>query len=131
MWQVITKILFATRTWARATIWGDRVCVSSYISHGSADIWQLFLQFQGPSTILLQTRASRIRDVLTLKDMNEMADAQPGTIQPFVALERDSKDLSSKALVMPQHSASKAPSLRMASITSDGKVTFEPIKGSE
>src|SRR4051812_19519379 len=57
-WKGITKILFNLRTVARRSIWGDR----------------LFLQFHGPATILLSSRASRISDVLTSRDVNEIAD---------------------------------------------------------
>ena len=66
-WQTITTTVFTIRTWVRRTIWGDR----------------LFLQFRGPSTILLQTRASRVRDVLTSSDVDEAAYLEPGAIQPL------------------------------------------------
>ncbi|KAI4151599.1 MAG: hypothetical protein LQ340_003419 [Diploschistes diacapsis] len=69
-WRFAATVLFALRTWSRRTIWGDR----------------LFLQFQGPSTILLQTRASRISDVLTSRDVNEIADTEPGAVQSATAL---------------------------------------------
>ena len=92
------------------------------------DTCQLFLQFQGPTNILIQTRASRISDVLTSRDVNEIADAQPGVIQPLVNLDRGSAEES----VQQQHAAPvtiKAPRMQTASIGSDGKVTFEPTSG--
>jgi uncharacterized protein (AIM24 family) len=61
-WRGLSKLLFDLRTAARRTIWGDR----------------LFLQFHGPTTILLSSRASRISDVLTSRDVNEIADSPAG-----------------------------------------------------
>lgn len=69
-WKGITKLLFNLRTAARRTIWGDR----------------LFLQFHGPTTILLSSRASRISDVLTSRDVNEIADSPSGAVQAAVTL---------------------------------------------
>jgi len=34
--------------------------------------------------MLVQSRASRIRDVLTLKDVNEIAESPPGAVQDAV-----------------------------------------------
>jgi hypothetical protein len=45
---------------------------------------QLFLRFEGPTTLLLQSRASRISDVLSLKDVDEIAESPPGAIQDAV-----------------------------------------------
>lgn len=43
----------------------------------------MFLQFDGPSTILLQTRGPRINEVLTSHEVNEIASAPRGlTIGP-------------------------------------------------
>lgn len=39
---------------------------------------QLFLQFEGPATLLVQSRASRVRDILSDKEVNEIADAPAG-----------------------------------------------------
>jgi len=41
---------------------------------------QLFLNFQGPGTILLQSRGSRIRDVLSNRDVAEIAEAPAGVL---------------------------------------------------
>ena len=107
-WQTITRTLFVLRTWTRRIIWGD----------------SLFLQFHGPTTILLQTRASRISDVLTSRDVNEIADAEPGVTQPFVTLERGRSKAEDSG---PATTATiKAPTIQTASIDIDGKVFFEP-----
>ncbi|GLA68655.1 altered inheritance of mitochondria protein 24, mitochondrial [Aspergillus tubingensis] len=66
-WKSTMRIMHTIRTWSRKTIWGDR----------------LFLQFDGPSTILLQTRGPRINEVLTSHEVNEIASAPRGlTIGP-------------------------------------------------
>jgi len=67
-WQLLTHLTHTLRTWSRRTIWSDR----------------LFLQFTGPTTILLQSRASRPSDVLTNRDVNEIADAPPGAVAEAV-----------------------------------------------
>ncbi|KAH8701850.1 altered inheritance of mitochondria protein 24, mitochondrial [Talaromyces proteolyticus] len=71
-WKASMKILHNVRTWARRTIWGDR----------------LFLQFDGPATLLIQTRAARVRDILSDNEVNEIADTPPGaTFNAFNKLE--------------------------------------------
>ncbi len=82
---------------------------------------QLFLQFYGPTTILLQTRASRIRDVLSSDNVNEIADTQPGL---SVSQERSQAD--SEVSEAKSFTNIKAPRMSTASIGTDGKVTFEP-----
>lgn len=69
-WKGIAKLLFNLRTSTRRTIWGD----------------SLFLQFHGPTTILVSSRASRISDVLTARDVNEIADSEAGAVQSAVTL---------------------------------------------
>ena len=90
--------------------------------------YQLFLQFYGPTTILLQTRASRIRDVLTSENVNEVADTEPGVLQPVVTLvQEQSQERSqggSRSHKLPVDI--KAPRMSTASIGTDGKVIFEP-----
>ncbi|KAL2056409.1 hypothetical protein ABVK25_003432 [Lepraria finkii] len=112
-WQTFTRFSSTVRTWARKTIWGDR----------------LFLEFHGPTTILLQTRAARISDVLTSQDVNEFADAQSGVVQPVVTLsqEKPMDAASHEKATVPV--TVKAPKMSTASIGSDGKVTFEPVGG--
>lgn len=67
-WRGFTNLLFNLRTAARRTIWGDR----------------LFLRFQGPTTILVSSRASRITDVLAARDVNEIADAPAGAVESSI-----------------------------------------------
>ncbi len=102
------------------------MCVCSLLNRATSLLWQLFLQFYGPTTILLQTRASRISDVLTTQDVNEIADAQPGIVQSVVTLsEAKSEPTGQRKAKMPV--TIKAPTMSTASIGSDGNVTFDPI----
>lgn len=88
--------------------------------------YQLFLQFYGPTTILLQTRASRLSDVLTTRDVNEFADTPPGSVQQAVTLATNqrqdgipnSSETSTQTTDMPTR-------LSVASVGQGGKVSFE------
>ncbi|RFU28390.1 hypothetical protein B7463_g7955, partial [Scytalidium lignicola] len=105
-WKTIANLLFSLRTSARRTIWGDR----------------LFLQFHGPTTILMSSRASRISDVLTSRDINEIADSPAGAVQSAVTLANKPKvDKSSEPKVIPQ----QPTAFRVASVGTDGKVRFK------
>ncbi|KAL8998458.1 MAG: hypothetical protein Q9169_002495 [Polycauliona sp. 2 TL-2023] len=75
-WNVITGTAHSLRTRFRRSIWGDR----------------LFLQFQGPATILLQTRAVRLNDVLTNREVNEIAEAPGGSTSKVSPLITDISD---------------------------------------
>ncbi|MCJ1376035.1 Altered inheritance of mitochondria protein 24, mitochondrial [Loxospora ochrophaea] len=106
-WKALTRVLFNLRTWSRRTIWGDR----------------LFLHFRGPTTILLQTRASRLSDVLTSRDVNEIADTPAGEVQAAVTLA--SKSSSTASITSPSTASSAPNRLNFASIGQDGKVEFQ------
>ncbi|KAF2007667.1 hypothetical protein P154DRAFT_418695 [Amniculicola lignicola CBS 123094] len=67
-WRALARASHTAKIWLQRTIWGDR----------------LFLQFEGPTTMLIQSRASRISDVLTLKDAEEIAESPPGAVQDAV-----------------------------------------------
>lgn len=94
---------------------------------------KLFLQFHGPMTILIQTRASRLSDVLTSRDLNEIADTQAGATQAAVTLAtRDPLDAQPKGtdsqsggLVDPKSAQDKPVQLSVATIGKDGKVKFQ------
>ncbi|MCJ1324678.1 Altered inheritance of mitochondria protein 24, mitochondrial [Thelotrema lepadinum] len=104
-WKFLSTMLFTIRTWSRRTIWGDR----------------LFLQFQGPGTILLQTRASRISDILTSKDVNEIADTEPGAVQSV--LSTTAQEL--KEAEQPERSTKAPTKMTYASVSKDGGVKFD------
>ena len=102
-WKGLGTLLFNLRTAARRTIWGDR----------------LMLQFHGPTKILLSSRASRISDVLTARDVDEIADSPEGVVQSAITLlEKPNKEEEQK-----QHT-DVPTGFSMAEVGKDGKVTF-------
>lgn len=104
-WKFLAKLLFNLRTAARRTIWGDR----------------LFLKFHGPTTILLSSRASRISDVLTSRDVNEIADSPAGAVQSAVTLAAKPKDEST---LPSKQGSTKATAFHVAEVTRTGEVKF-------
>ena len=110
-WRAMTNLAYALRTSARRTIWGDR----------------LFLQFRGPTTLLLSSRASRISDVMTARDINEVADSPAGSVQAAVTLARAPPKEVEKAAKVDVPTG-----FHVASVSKDGKVKFEePTEGAE
>ncbi|KAK7718036.1 Altered inheritance of mitochondria protein 24, mitochondrial [Botryosphaeria dothidea] len=107
--KTLAQFLFTLRTWTRRTIWGDR----------------LFLQFRGPSTILIQSRAGRLTDSLTTRDVNEIADTPAGAVQDAVTL--DMRKESGHGSTTASSAEPEAPKekLTYAQVGSDGKVKFE------
>lgn len=128
-YKVFHNALLRIRTWSRRTIWGDR----------------LFLRFEGPTTILLQSRASRVRDVLSRDEVNEIADAPAGVVAETVRTVHDARDKhveEAKRMGVRGATPSAAPSLKeertaaanagggqpkleVRSVSEDGKVTFQ------
>jgi uncharacterized protein (AIM24 family) len=114
-YKFFSNITLRIRTWSRRTIWGDR----------------LFLNFQGPTTILLQSRAARVSDVLTARDVNEIADAPAGVVQEAITQSTAGKSdglgtVGEGVTTSAQQSpARNQPKMSVASISRDGKVTFE------
>ncbi|KAL8738913.1 MAG: hypothetical protein Q9181_000365 [Wetmoreana brouardii] len=108
-WRTLIRVLHSLRTWFRRSIWGDR----------------LFLEFYGPATILLQTRAVKLNDVLTSRDINEIAESPAGSVQKGLLTQanKDVSDVSepSKGL---QAAKTKPPQMSTASIGPDGKIIF-------
>jgi uncharacterized protein (AIM24 family) len=112
-WKFIANLLFNLRTSARRSIWGDR----------------LFLQFRGPTTILMSSRGARIRDVLTKEDVNEIADVEAGSVPAAVELATKPSELIGKDGIVGQlkRTEDKAPVMRYAQVKG-GEVTFEDPK---
>jgi hypothetical protein len=50
-------------------------CVIQY-----TNLRQLFLHFKGPANIIIQSRGGHISDVLTTRDVNEIADSPAGSV---------------------------------------------------
>ncbi len=77
-------------------------------------------------TILLQTRAGRLRDVLTIRDINEIADAPAGALQSALTSLKNEENTShsdQKAISIPV--TNKPPHMSLASVGRNGKVKFE------
>lgn len=117
-YKFFANSLLRVRTWSRRTIWGDR----------------LFLQFQGPTTLLIQSRAARVSDVLTAQEVNEIADAPAGVVREAIQASQAPKglDLARTGIEGATTSAATSPAapksqpkLSVASVGSDGKVTFK------
>ncbi|OAL45071.1 hypothetical protein IQ07DRAFT_615367 [Pyrenochaeta sp. DS3sAY3a] len=108
-WRALATTFYTFKTWMRRTIWGDR----------------LFLRFEGPTTMLLQSRASRISDVLTLRDVNEIAESPPGAVQDAVTrkIKEEIKEIQAGE-VTPIASSASPGKLTYATINA-GKAEFD------
>lgn len=74
--------------------------------------------------MLLQSRASRISDVLTLRDVNEIADSPPGALQDAVSLKirNEIKEIESgSAPIVPKD---ESGTVKYATVR-NGKAEFE------
>lgn len=110
-YKLMARLFFSLRTMARRTIWGDR----------------LFLQFKGPTTILMSSRGARISDVLSKDHVNEIADAPPGAVTAAVDLATNPKP----DVEAPKKADEPTVMVNFASIGQDGKVKFEDAKNLE
>ncbi|KAK0713628.1 mitochondrial biogenesis AIM24-domain-containing protein [Lasiosphaeria miniovina] len=106
-YKSVARLLFGIRTMARRSVWGDR----------------LFLQFRGPSTVLMSSRGVRVRDVLTRDDVNEIADSEAGVVPAAVELASKPKPVEDL-----RKAQAKPLAMHVASVGKDGKVTFEDTK---
>ncbi|KAK7516241.1 putative mitochondrial protein Fmp26 [Phyllosticta citriasiana] len=111
VWKTTARIFFTLRTWTRKTIWGDR----------------LFLQFRGPSTILIQSQGSRLSDSLTTRDINEIADSPAGAVHQAVTLDQQ-KETRTKAAEQAKEPEMPKEKVLFAEVGKDGKVTFTDKK---
>jgi hypothetical protein len=85
---------------------------------------QLFLHFQGPATILVQSRGAALSDVLTTRDVNEIADSPAGSVPKALSIQSPAE-----AGVDIQPSATSSPTtISYASVSRDGAVKFDSEK---
>ncbi len=75
-------------------------------------------------TILMSSRASRVSDVLTNAEINEIADAPAGAVR--AAIESATKPKVTEEPANPQDAASVK--ISVASVGQDGKVQFEDAR---
>ena len=86
--------------------------------------YQLFLQFHGPSTILLQTRAARLNEVFTNRDVDETASVAPGVSVQNIQLNASSGE--NRTLDKDETSSNVRPTrMSTATVGANGKVSFE------
>ncbi|KAJ5082921.1 Mitochondrial biogenesis protein AIM24 [Penicillium argentinense] len=119
-WKTTMSLLHKLRTWSRMTIWGDR----------------LFLQFDGPATILVQSRGPRVNDVLSGREVNEIAGTPRGlTSSPRQIEEQKLKEEGEVVNGVPDIARSidnlrqetVGISQSIAKIRKDGKVEIEEV----
>lgn len=125
--KTLAQFLFTLRTWTRRTIWGDRVSVfalstSFQIIDNIAA--QLFLQFRGPSTILIQSRAGRLSHSLTTRDVNEIADTPAGAVQDAITLDMRKESGHGSTTSSAAGSEAHKEKVTYAEVGADGKVKF-------
>ncbi|KAM0448709.1 hypothetical protein ACHAO4_008420 [Trichoderma viride] len=106
VYKFLARVFYSLRTMTRRTIWGDR----------------LFLHFKGPSTILMSSRGVRVVDALSNEQVNEIADAQAGTLAS--ALELSDKPQS----VQTTKEDVVESGIKVEQTKKDGKVTFADKK---
>lgn len=120
----LAALLRRLRTWSRRTIWADR----------------LFLRFTGPTTILIQSRAARLSDVLTHREVDEIAEAPPGVVERLVEKQHQQpqeqkqqqrqregggRETGSGPRAGTSVKKGSPPKLSIATVRRDGKVTIE------
>ncbi|EJT75621.1 hypothetical protein GGTG_05554 [Gaeumannomyces tritici R3-111a-1] len=105
----LARMLLALRTAARRSIWGDR----------------LFLQFHGPTTILMSSRGVRVADSLSSEDVNEISDAEAGVVAGAIELSRKPEPTVESPAASRE---SKPVAIHIANIGRDGKAKLEEAK---
>lgn len=77
----------------------------------------MFLRFQGPANILVQSRGANLTDAFTARDVNEAGDAPAGVLQAGKPTTPAVTDVSPSTPVAPTK-------LSYATVERDGKVTI-------
>ncbi|KAJ5217396.1 hypothetical protein N7468_010404 [Penicillium chermesinum] len=112
-WKSTMRFLHKLRTWSRMTIWGDR----------------LFLQFDGPTTVLVQTRGPRLNDIVSEQQVNEIADAPRGITQSSSSGKTEEGSID--ALVEKSRQEIQGISHSLAQIRPDGTVKADDASHSK
>ena len=77
----------------------------------------MFLRFQGPANILVQSRGAKLSDAFTARDVNEAADAPAGVLQAGKPVTPAITDSAPSTPLVPTK-------LSYATVEGDGKVTI-------
>ncbi|EWC45556.1 hypothetical protein DRE_05414 [Drechslerella stenobrocha 248] len=112
-WQTITSLFFNVKTWLQRIVWGDR----------------LFLQFTGPSTILIQSRSSRLQNMFTKDEIHDLATVAPGALRSFHPPEE--KPVGAAVEESEGTVREDQLTVKKATVGKDGKVTFEDSSAEE
>lgn len=122
VWRFLRDSAFVVRTWARRTIWGDRVGrrISLLLCLAMLTVIQLFLRFQGPATILVQSRGAALSDALTSRDVNEIADSPAGSVSRALSTQSPA-EAGARTIAS---SAVSPTTMSYASVSRDGAVKF-------
>lgn len=102
---------------------------------------KLFLQFDGPANILVQSRGARVNDILSERQVNEIAGTPRGLILESEQKSADDKsgeqkfreeaDEATHAAPVPARSVDdliqevKGHDQKIATLTQEGKILFE------
>ncbi|KAI5806148.1 mitochondrial biogenesis AIM24-domain-containing protein [Geopyxis carbonaria] len=126
-WRRVAGAVWAVRSWSRRTIMGERA----------------FLRFQGPGTILLQSRTARLRDVIERDEIRDDAIVAPGVALPTARSPTTITATKTAATTIPQETVAAAekmaektvpPQMQRApassgslkrAVVDQGKVVFE------
>lgn len=86
---------------------------------------KLFLHFHGPGTILLQSRGAALRDVLTTRDVDELADSPAGSVPKALG----AQSAAEPGVATPTTAPPTSPTtLSYASVNREGSVKFDEVK---
>lgn len=84
---------------------------------------QLFLQFHGPTTVLLQSRSSNLSESFSKEEIGQVVK-----LKPIAAEEAGKRPLSGTEEERVLLQEKKVPRMSVASIGNDGKMKIEPVK---
>lgn len=93
--------------------------------HVPTNIHQFFLHFHGPVTILVSSRAAALSDVITSRDINEMADSPAGEVP--LALHAKAAAEAGAAMTAPPSKPAET-TMSYASVGQDGSVKFDDVE---
>lgn len=107
-YTILARILYGLKTATRRTIWGDR----------------LFLQFRGPTNILMSSRGVRVSDVLSREDINEIADTEAGVVGKALGTSRIEKEKAKAKAKALEQKKKETPPLVAETAVAGEKVDF-------
>ena len=84
---------------------------------------QLFLQFHGPTTVLLQSRSSNLSESFSKEEIDQVVK-----LKPIAAQEAGKRPLSGTEEERVLLQEKKVLRMSVASIGNDGKMKIEPVK---